>query len=227
MELINEPCYKQYDFSFSYSVINKNPDKLIDLGMTSIDVKDLRVVNYIIDSYDLVISAHCKQIFPKDLVENVRCINVHPGLNPHNRGWFPQVFSIINKKPIGCTIHLMNSEVDDGDILFQSEIKIEEDETSLCVYNRVINEEKKLLKEKFKNILDENYVATPPCIKGNYNSISDFRKLTELDLESRGTLRQHLDLLRALSHGDFKNGYFLNSDGKKVYVTLKLEVESN
>ncbi|MCG9553880.1 dTDP-4-amino-4,6-dideoxyglucose formyltransferase [Vibrio sp. Isolate32] len=227
MELINEPCYKQYDFSFSYSVINKNPDKLIELGMTSIDIKDLRVVSYILDSYDLVISAHCKQIFPKGLVENIRCINVHPGLNPHNRGWFPQVFSIINKKPIGCTIHLMNSEVDDGDILFQSEIKIEEDETSLCVYNRVINEEKKLLKEKFKNILDKNYVANPPCIKGNYNSILDFRNLTELDLESRGTLRQHLDLLRALSHGDFKNGYFLNCDGKKVYVTLNLEVESS
>ena len=48
--------------------------------------------------YKVGISAHCKQIFPAKLVENVRCYNIHPGYNPYNRGWFPQVFSIINKK---------------------------------------------------------------------------------------------------------------------------------
>lgn len=29
-------------------------------------------------SYDLFLSLHCKQIFPDELVKNVRCVNVHP-----------------------------------------------------------------------------------------------------------------------------------------------------
>ncbi|MCE9864029.1 hypothetical protein, partial [Aeromonas caviae] len=51
----------------------------------------------LINEFDFGFSVHCKQIFPKQLVESIRCVNIHPGFNPHNRGWFPQVFSIINK----------------------------------------------------------------------------------------------------------------------------------
>jgi hypothetical protein len=46
-------------------------------------------------SYDVIISWHCRQIFPKELIERVRCINIHPGFNPYNRGYFPHVFSDI------------------------------------------------------------------------------------------------------------------------------------
>ena len=47
-------------------------------------------VSNITKNYNLVMSIHCKQLFPTELVNNVRCVNVHPGLNPYNRGWFPQ-----------------------------------------------------------------------------------------------------------------------------------------
>lgn len=66
----------------------------------------------LISDFDLGFSCHSKQIFPASLVASVSCINIHPGFNPYNRGWFPQVFSIINAFPAGATIHLMDNEID-------------------------------------------------------------------------------------------------------------------
>ena len=109
---------KTAQFDYCFSVINKYPEILKSMGMSVADMKDQNNIRTIIANYDLVISAHCKQIFPDILVNSVRCINIHPGLNPYNRGWFPQVFSIINKKPIGCTIHLMDEEIDHGDVIY-------------------------------------------------------------------------------------------------------------
>ena len=79
-----------------------------DLSFPTINVKDDGP--WIIENFDVVISGHCKQLFPEKLVNGALCINIHPGLNPHNRGWFPQVFSILNGKPLGATIHVIDEE---------------------------------------------------------------------------------------------------------------------
>lgn len=216
---------KNYDaiFDYKYSSVNKAPGLLLDLGMSSINVKAAEVVDIIKWKYDLIISAHCKQIFPRELVNSMRCVNIHPGFNPYNRGWFPQVFSIINKKPIGCTIHEMNEEIDHGNIIYQKEVNIYQDDDSLTVYSRVQEAEKELLEKHLYDIVHDNYVSTPMLLDGNYNGVDDFKELCKLQLDNQGTLRQHIDLLRALSHGSFRNAYFIDSSGKKVYVKIELE----
>jgi len=115
---------------FRYTSFGLNPQQMIEIGAEIINVKDEETKNKIISDYDLVFSLHCKQIFPKRLVENVCCINFHPGLNPYNRGWYPQAFSIINGLPDGSTIHLMDSEVDHGAIIAQKKVDIKVSDTS-------------------------------------------------------------------------------------------------
>jgi len=212
-------------FDYCFSIINKSPDKLKAMGMSVADMKDQNNIRTIIANYDLVISAHCKQIFPKLLVNSVRCINIHPGLNPYNRGWFPQVFSIINKKPIGCTIHLMDEEIDHGDVIYQKEVGITAWDTSLDVYNRVVGAEKELIKAHLLDLINEAYICKQIECEGNYNGIKDFNKLTQLDLTSSGTLSEHIDLLRALTHGDFSNAYFIDERGNRIFAKLTLEKE--
>lgn len=210
------------NFNYCYSAINKSPIELEKLGMTVINMRDPVDVDTIIDGYDLVISAHCKQIFPKNLVSSVRCINIHPGLNPYNRGWFPQVFSIINKKPVGCTIHIMDEEIDHGDILYQQEVSVNAWDTSLDVYSRVVEAEKELISKYLIDLINEDYYRVIQNDEGNYNGIADFNELKKLDLSSIGTLAEHIDLLRALTHGDFKNAYFFDKNKEKVFVQVKL-----
>lgn len=221
--LINEQSlFKIANFDYRYSVINKSPDSMIELGYSPIDIKNHDVINWVVANFDLIFSIHSKQIFPFEIVSNICCVNVHPGLNPYNRGWYPQVFSIINKMPIGATIHIMNDEIDAGPIIAQKQVNISPFDTSLSLYEKVQDAEIYLLKSHIENILKGDFQYTKPHMQGNYNSVNDFKNLCHLNLDATGSLREHIDLLRALSHGVFRNAYFIDECGQKVFVDIRL-----
>jgi len=180
---------------------------------------------YLVSDFELIISLHCKQLFPTELVKAVRCINIHPGLNPYNRGWYPQVFSLINKLPIGATIHEIDEKLDHGDIIVQEEVKQFSYDTSLSLYNRVQAKEIELIRENITEIIENTYQANQPSKEGNLNLKKDFNELRKLDLDDVGTFRQHIDILRALSHGSHKNAYFMDELGNKVFVKIDLQQE--
>jgi len=180
----------------------------------------------IIGFFDLVISMHCRQLFPAELAGSVRCINVHPGLNPYNRGWFPQVFSIINKLPAGATIHEIDAEIDHGAVIVQQAVEVYPSDTSLDVYNRVLEEELKLLERHLYDIVMKKYTSVPMEEEGNLNLLRDFRQLCKIDLNENMTVGKTIDLLRALTHHPYKNAYFVDENtGKKIYVGLSLHPE--
>lgn len=175
--------------------------------------------------YDLFLSLHSKQLFPAELVENHLCINVHPGLNPHNRGWFPQVFSILNGLPIGVTIHKMDAELDHGPILWQEELTIWAQDTSRDVYDRILAKELEMLEIHLPDLLAGSYTLTPMPCEGNINYKRDFDALCRIDRSAPATYGQVIDRLRALTHAPYENAYFYDTDGKKVYVGITLRKE--
>lgn len=182
---------------------------------------------WIVANFDVVISGHCKQLFPSQLVSGTRCINIHPGLNPHNRGWFPQVFSIINGKPLGATIHVIDEELDHGPILAQREVPVFSWDTSLSAYQRVQEAEKKLIENCLLDVLF-NRCSGSEADSGNINLKRDFNALCELDLEEVLTMKEAIDRLRALSHPPYSNAYFkAQEDQRKVFVSLSLKPENN
>lgn len=210
--------HELHDFSYSCSIGN-------GIFATISNVHEQRIrdnVVALIKTYDLIISCHSKQIFPEELVNNVRCINIHPGLNPYNRGWFPQVFSIINKLPVGVTIHEMDAEIDHGNIIIQEELLIQKHDTSLTSYEKILSLETKLLVDHIETIIDNLYVSKAMKFEGNYNSKTDFNELCKLDLEEQCTMSGAIDKLRALSHGDYKNAYFIDGNGDKIYISIEM-----
>lgn len=192
-------------------------------------LKEIRQINvrkqtdHIISSYDLVISIHCKQLFPAKLVNGIRCINVHPGLNPHNRGWYPQVFSIINGLPSGVTIHEIDEDLDHGPIIAQQAYEIQSWDTSGSAYKKIMAIERALVLEHFVAIRDRNYEAITPSQQGNLNYKKDFEELREIDLNATATFGQVINRLRALTHDNFNNAYFSDPAGNKVFVKITLE----
>lgn len=217
-EIIHKKKANSFEFTFYCS-----PGVEIDSEVEQIKVRE-NVER--LTEFSLVISLHCKQLFPASLVNGIRCINIHPGLNPYNRGWYPQVFSIINGLPIGVTIHEIDEDLDHGHIIFQKEVPTAKHDTSLSLYNKVVSVELELLEAHFEDLMTGNYLAYPPESEGNLNLKKDFNALCRLDLQDTASLEKHIDLLRALSHGDFKNAYFLNEQGRKVYVKIELNEES-
>lgn len=194
-------------------------------------LKDVRTISVaaereaIVATYDLILSMHCKQMFPADLVNRVRCVNVHPGLNPHNRGWYPQVFSIINRLPCGVTIHEMDEELDHGPIIVQRELPIQPWDTSETAYEKLMVIERELVIDNFVAIRENDYKAVPAPSEGNVNYRRDFDLIRQIDLQEHGTFGQLIDRLRGLTHGEFRNAFFLDQSGRKVYARIKLEPE--
>ena len=177
------------------------------------------------DSYDLFLSLHSKQLFPDALVETRPCFNVHPGLNPHNRGWFPQVFSILNGLPCGVTIHKMDAQLDHGPIAWQEEVPQHPWDTSKDIYDRILAKELELLDRHLGDLLTGNYRLTPMPSEGNINYKADFDALCRIDRDEPATYGAVIDRLRALTHAPYENAWFLDADGKKVYVGITLRKE--
>jgi methionyl-tRNA formyltransferase len=181
---------------------------------------------FISEGFDLLISLHCKQIFPAQLVETIKCINIHPGYNPDNRGWYPQVFAIINDTVVGATIHEMDEQIDHGKIIGRKKVAFNSWDTSLSIYNRIVDAEFDLLRIHIKSILSNNYSAQESESRGTYNSLKEFKKMCEIDLDEVGDYRTLINKLRALTHGDYKNAWFWDPEtGKKIYISITLEAD--
>ena len=191
-------------------------------------IEELSVINVktewasIVRNYSLVFSIHCKQIFPPELVRGVRCVNIHPGYNPDNRGWYPQVFSIISGNVIGATIHEMDEQIDCGRIIARRQVPIHSDDTSLEVYERVLEMEMVLLKENLRAILSNTYKPLIPEHDGIFHTKKEFEKLCQLDLNANMRLGDAINLLRGLTHGMYANAHFTDSYGDKVFVRIQL-----
>lgn len=174
------------------------------------------------DKYDLIWSMHCLNIIPDHVISQVRCINLHPGYNPHNRGWNPQVFSIINKRKCGVTIHEIDNEIDHGNIIYQQLVDVKPTDTSFDVYERLLRVERSLMIDQFDYFCTAEAKTVPNHIEGNINYKKDYEKLCRLDLNNVDTLENHIDLLRSLTHQPYKNAFFVKH-GKKIFVTISLD----
>ena len=198
---------------------NNNP-------VTTIDLKNDRDVDSIKNSY-LIISMHCKQLFPVELIKAVRCINVHPGYNPYNRGWYPQVFAIINDNIVGATIHEIDEKLDHGPIICREEVEKHASDTSLTLYEKITSKEIDLLKININKIITNNYSTILPEIEGELYLKKDFNELCYLNLDETLTLGHAIDKIRALTHGHFKNAYFKDELGRKIYVSINLTLHED
>lgn len=192
---------------------------------TLIDLKSKGHVSNLINRSSLVLSCHCMQIFPNDLVDSVRCYNLHPGYNPFNRGWYPQVFAIINNTTIGATLHEIDNFLDHGKIIDQEVVKIDDGDTSLSVYQRVQEVEISILRRNIKGLIENTYSSEYPSEEGKVNLKKDFNSLLALDLDNVGTLEDHIKLLRALTHPPYWNAFYKDEEGRKIYVRIETRKE--
>lgn len=220
--------YKDRNFHFATSPFSNAQqfENELDESVYIVDMKDDIAVQNLVRDYDLVLSIHCKQIFPKQLINAVKCINIHPGYNPINRGWYPQVFAIINDLPVGATIHEIDEELDHGKIIARDFVYKSLDDTSLSLYEKITKKEMELFADNIEVILNAAYRSFDAENEGNVFLKKDFNKLCAINLEERKTVGETIDMLRALTHGDFKNAYFVDpASGKKIFISVNLAVE--
>ncbi len=89
---------------------------------------------------DVVIVVAYGKILPKDFLEFAKygCVNIHGSILPEYRGAAPIQWSVLDGKEFaGVTSMQMNEGLDTGDILLVEKTKIDENETSGDLYERL------------------------------------------------------------------------------------------
>lgn len=98
-------------------------------------------------------------------------------------------------------------------------------DTSGSAYEKIMEAERQLLLDWFQRIRDEEYIPSAPHSEGNVNIKKDFDAICKIELDETVTFRCFLDRLRALTHQEHKNAYFVSKAGKKIFLRLHLEPE--
>ena len=92
---------------------------------------------------DLIVVVAYGKILPQDILKipPLGCVNLHPSLLPELRGAGAINWAIIlGKERTGVTTFFMDEGMDSGDIIFQKEVRIEEDDNSLILSRKLARE---------------------------------------------------------------------------------------
>lgn len=90
-------------------------------------------------SPDLLFSSQ-GQVLKESILQIPRwgCVNKHSGLLPRYRGVWPVFWTLLHgERECGVSIHLMNTRIDDGSILYQIKFPIEESDSVYTLYEKI------------------------------------------------------------------------------------------
>ena len=115
-------------------------------------------------SPDLIVVVAYGKILPKEILESAPhgCINIHGSLLPKLRGAAPIQWSVINGDEYsGVTSMQMNEGLDTGDMLVTRSVKIDFNETSGELYDRLSFIGAEVLEETLKKLEEGTLEAVP------------------------------------------------------------------
>lgn len=97
---------------------------------------------------EVVVLAGYMRILTRELLSAFpdRVINVHPSLLPAFPGMHAQRQAVdYGVKLAGCTVHFVTENVDDGAIILQAAVPVQDDDTEASLADRILAEEHRLL----------------------------------------------------------------------------------
>jgi methionyl-tRNA formyltransferase len=163
-----------------------------------------------------LISVNYRFIIPKTLIALMKYhFNVHGSLLPKYRGRTPHVWAIINgEKSTGISSHLVDEEVDAGDIILQREVTIDDDDTGFSILEKFEEQYPGFVRESL-DFLREGRNPTPQ----DHREASYFgRRTPEMGYIMPGrTCKETVDFIRAQKH-PYPGAYYYDIRGNRVII---------
>src|SRR6266568_5057888 len=104
----------------------------------------------VLAGYLRILSEQFVDLYPR------RIINVHPALLPSFPGLEAQKQALDHGVKItGCTVHLVDREVDQGPIILQTAVAIRDDDTQETLSSRILREEHRILPEAIRLLTED------------------------------------------------------------------------
>ena len=194
---------------------------------------------------DLFVVAAYGQILTKSLlnIPKFGAVNVHASLLPKYRGAAPIAWAILNgEKKAGVTTMLMDEGMDTGDILLQSEIPIQEDETTQTLHDRLASLGAQLLSQTLEKMKQGEIHAIPqdpskatyaPMLKKEDGRIDWTKGAQEIDRQVRafqpwpGAYVEWKGQRLRIYKGEVRQAKATGKAGKVLWVSLDfIEIET-
>jgi phosphoribosylglycinamide formyltransferase 1 len=104
----------------------------------------------VLAGYLRILSEQFVDLYPR------RIINVHPALLPSFPGLDAQKQALDHGvKVTGCTVHLVDREVDHGPIILQTPVAVRDDDTVQTLSSRILREEHRILPEAIRLLTED------------------------------------------------------------------------
>jgi len=173
---------------------------------------------------DVVVASGFTHVVPTDVlaVPDEGCINLHPGYLPQTRGYNPNVWSIVENRPAGATLHYMDDGIDKGDVIAKTEVPRYFTDDGKSLYQRIEQAAVELFKQTWPEI--ENGQADARSqdeTKANSHVKQDFVDLCEIGPEETYRAKDLVDRLRALTFPPYDNAY-MEIDGETYYIEVEV-----
>ena len=156
-------------------------------------------------------------IIPKDILNKIPTLNIHPAALPFNRGCHHSFWGIIDSTKLGATIHWMTDGLDEGPIIsqktfeddgYKSAEKIQEESNFMCL---------ELLSENIDLVMNGDTKSVPQS-SGTYHSRKDIQDKSTLNIEDNISVNYLFDLCRATKNKN--NGFFIIKNDIKFKVVI-------
>lgn len=174
---------------------------------------------------DFGISALFGHKIPPKMIANIPggILNLHPSLLPIGRGAHPISWSIIERKSQGITLHLIDKDVDTGQILFQKKIETSIDMAAGAIYEIA-------MQELFRGLTD----CLQPWIRGTLHGndqqnesatrhqAQELNAMRVVEENQSATFGEFVRILQALTFSDGRAPIFKDTEGNLWDITFKL-----
>jgi len=132
---------------------------------------------------EFIISYGYKYLITKDIIDifKGKIINLHISFLPFNRGYYPNLWSHLEGSPSGVTIHLINEQIDGGEILLQKKVEIDPQKHSFRSSYLILRKEIEILLESNWKFLKLGEIPGKISInKGSYKNKKDGDEILQL-----------------------------------------------
>lgn len=127
------------------------------------------------------LSVHYQQVVPGRLIDAYQGLwNLHPGLLPWGRGFYPVFWALWEGTPAGATLHELVPALDAGPIVAQIEVPKHDDDTGASLHRRVQDAEQELFDAWWPRIVaGEPLPSTPQPEGGTAHAKAEFFALRQ------------------------------------------------
>ena len=132
---------------------------------------------------EFIISYGYKYLITKDIIDifKGKIINLHISFLPFNRGYYPNLWSHLEGSPSGVTIHLINEQIDGGEILVQKQVEIDPKKHSFRSSYLILRKEIEILLKSNWKLLKLGKIPGKISInKGSYKNKKDGDEILQL-----------------------------------------------